>query len=186
VAAMAASSAVQSLTPVDMPSQGEAPSLNASQATSQELTKDEKIARIAELKVAKRTHNIDALIALYHPDVVLEQRSLGIRSHGYAELRPGLVAFAKHFPDYEREFGGFAEYGDTLIAWGETKVTLTGEFEGVKANGKRSSVMTFVMFKFQGDQIIYEGHFWDLASIARQSDVPVEAIYSYVNGGNAK
>lgn len=140
------------------------------------LCLEDKIRLVQELKKAKSAHNIEALLTLYDPDLVLEQPSLGVRINGYDELKPQLVAFSKHFPDYERNVDGFAESADMLISWGQTKVTLTGDIAGMIPNGKKSSVMTFVIFKFKGDRIIYEGHYWDIASIARQSAVTVDAI----------
>ena len=147
------------------------------------LSLEEKIERVTRLKEAKRTHNIAALLSLYHPDVVLEQPSLGVRTEGLAALRPGLVAFAKHFPDYNRAFEGFAESGNTLIAWGKATLTLTGVFNGRVPNGEQVQVMTFVLFEFEDGNIVYEGHFWDLAAIARQSSIAAETVYDYAKGG---
>lgn len=142
--------------------------------TELSLTKQEKIGIVTALMQAKQSHDIDALLALYHPDCILEQPSLGIRSCGHEQIRPGLEAFARHFPDYERSFEGFAEDNETLVCWGHASMTLTGEIGGVKPNGARSKVMTFVTFKFDKGRIIHEGHYWDLATIARTSGVPAE------------
>ena len=132
--------------------------------------------RVDALMAAKKAHDVEALLALYHPDCVLEQPSLGVRSQGHGAIRPGLVAFAKFFPDYERDFEGMAFDGPTLVSWGTARLTLTGEFNGHVANGSRASVMTFVVFRFEDERIIYEGHHWDLASICHQCGVPVEAV----------
>ena len=107
---------------------------------------------------------------------MLEQPSLGVRNQGRAALRPSLELFAKVFPDYEREFEGSAFDGNTLVSWGTARVTLTGEFNGYKPNGTRAAVMTFIVYKFADDKIVYEGHHWDLASLCHQSGIPVEAV----------
>lgn len=142
------------------------------------MTRDEMIDVMSQLMVAKRAHDIDALLALYSKDCVLEQPSLGIRSVGHGAIRPGLVRFAQVFPDYERAFDGAAVDGNRLVSWGLAQMTLTGVFAGAQPNGKRASVMTFVVFAFDADRrIAYEGHHWDLASLCRQSGISVDAIW---------
>ena len=69
------------------------------------MTREQMIDVMTRLMVAKKAHDIDTLLSLYTPDCVLEQPSLGVRSVGRDDLRPGLEAFARHFPDYERAFG---------------------------------------------------------------------------------
>ncbi|MDP3749619.1 MAG: ester cyclase [Phenylobacterium sp.] len=140
------------------------------------MTREEMIEVMTQLMAAKRDHDIDRLIALYTPDCILEQPSLGVRSEGHANIRPGLELFAHHFPDYTRAFEGAAVDGDRLISWGTAQMTLTGDFKGHRPNGRRASVMTFVLFRFDGGRIAHEGHHWDLASICRQSGLPVEAL----------
>jgi len=147
-------------------------------------TLDMRLRVIEELKVAKRNADIPALLALYHPEVVLEQPSMGFRSEGLVELKPGLESFARHFPDYNRKLLGFAETGNTIVSWGPTTVTLTGPFGDAMPNGETSSLMTFVVFEFEGEQIIYEGHFWDLASLARQSGLSAETIFEAAQPGS--
>lgn len=140
------------------------------------MTREDMIEIMSQLMAAKRDHDIDRLLALYTPDCVLEQPSLGVRSEGHASIRPGLELFARHFPDYTRAFEGAAVDGDQLISWGMAQMTLSGEFKGHQPNGQRVSVMTFVLFGFDGTRIAYEGHHWDLASICRQSGLPVQAL----------
>lgn len=133
------------------------------------------MAIVQRLMNAKRRHDIDGLLALYTPDCVIEQPSLGVRSVGHAAIRPGLEQFARHFPDYHRDFEGAGMDDDTLCSWGTARFTLAGPLNGHVPNGRVASVMTFVLFRFSGDQISREGHHWDLASVCRQSGVPLEA-----------
>lgn len=141
------------------------------------MTRDEMIAVMHELMAAKREHDIDRLLGLYSVDCVLEQPSLGVRNVGHDAIRPGLELFALVFPDYERDFDGAAVDGGRLVSWGTARMTLTGEFAGHTPNGRRAEVTTFVVYEFDADsRISYEGHHWDLATICRQSGVPVEAV----------
>lgn len=143
------------------------------------MTRDEMVGVMTRLMAAKRAHDIDALLALYSPDCVLEQPSLGVRSVGHAALRPGLERFARSFPDYERSFDGAASDGNQLVSWGTARMTLTGIFGGAVPNGNRAAVMTFVVFRFGDDGLIaFEGHHWDLASLCRQSGIAVERMWA--------
>jgi predicted ester cyclase len=140
------------------------------------MNRQDMIQTMTRLMAAKRDHNIDALLSLYSTECVLEQPSLGVRNVGHAAIRPSLELFARLFPDYTRAFEGSAVDGDRLISWGTAQMTLTGEFRGHRPNGRRASVMTFVIFRFDGPHIIYEGHHWDLATLCRHSGIPVEAV----------
>lgn len=139
------------------------------------MTLAEMMTIVGRLMAAKQRHDIDALLDLYTPDCVVEQPSLGVRSTGHAAIRPGLQQFARYFPDYRRSFDGAGVDGDTLCSWGEARFTLAGPIDGHMPNGAKASVMTFVLFRFSGMRISYEGHHWDLASVCRQSGVPLEA-----------
>lgn len=139
-------------------------------------TQPQMLELVARLMAAKKAHDVQALLDIYHPNCVLEQPSLGIRNQGRAAIRPSLEAFARFFPDYERDFEGNAFDGETLVSWGTARATLTGQFNGHNSNGERAEVMTFVVYRFEGGQIVYEGHHWDLASLCHQCGVPVEAV----------
>ena len=95
-------------------------------------TSAQMLSRVTELMVAKQAHDVDTLLSLYHPEIVLEQASLGFTSQGYDALRTGLELWAQVFPDYERDFEGATIEGNLLVSWGTARVTLTGEFGGVQ------------------------------------------------------
>jgi len=139
-------------------------------------TSAQMLSRVTELMVAKQAHDVDTLLSLYHPEIVLEQASLGFTSQGYDALRTGLELWAQVFPDYERDFEGATIEGNLLVSWGTARVTLTGEFGGYKTNGNRAEVMTLVIFRFLEGLIVYEGHHWDIATVCHASGIPVEAV----------
>lgn len=135
------------------------------------------LATMAKLMVAKKAHDIETLVSLYHPNCILEQSTLGVRAEGLASLGKIFQLFATHFPDYERDFDGVAFAENGLVSWGNAHVTLTGTFGGMRGNGKRTTVMTFVIYKFLDEKIVYEGHYWDLASLCRQSGIDANLVY---------
>ena len=135
----------------------------------------EMMAIVEALMIAKQRHDIEGLLALYTPDCVIEQPSLGVHSVGHAAIRPGLEQFARHFPDYRRGFDGAGMDGDTLCSWGPARFTLAGPINGHVPNGREVTVMTFVLFRFSDHRICHEGHHWDLASVCRQSGLSLNA-----------
>lgn len=139
------------------------------------MSLQEMMAIVQNLMRAKQAHDIQGLLDIYTHDCLLEQPSLNVRSQGHEAIRPGLALFARHFPDYSRTFEGCARDGDTLCSWGTARFTLAGPIGGQIPNGHQVSVMTFVLFRFANQKICYEGHFWDLASVCRQSGLSVEA-----------
>ena len=132
----------------------------------------------AKLKRAKMSKDLAALLSLYHPECQIEMPSLGSSSKGHAQIAVALGKFAATFTDYDRELNGSALQGDTFISWGDATVTLRGNFGSYQANGKGATVMTFVLFRFENEQIIYEGHYWDVSTICRAAGVPVEAVFT--------
>lgn len=132
----------------------------------------------AKLKRAKMSKDLAALLSLYHPECQIEMPSVGSSSKGHAQIAVALGKFAATFTDYDRELNGSALQGDTFISWGDARVTLRGNFGSYQANGKGATVMTFVLFRFENEQIIYEGHYWDVSTICRAAGVPVEAVFA--------
>lgn len=144
---------------------------------SAELTYEYALDVVHRLKVAKSNKDIPALLALYHEDVVVEQPSMGVRVEGLDALGSALKRFSVTFPDYDRVLEGTAMTGDTIVSWGQTSMTLSGPLAPSDANGEAASLKVFVTFKFQDGKIIHEGHYWDLASLARQSGVRAEDVF---------
>jgi hypothetical protein len=143
----------------------------------------EQMRKVAmRLKRAKDEKNIQELLQIYHPQCQIDMPAVGFISTGHAALMAGYAQFASYFPDYDRELAGSALDGDTFISWGPAQVTLTGKFGKYQCSGERAAVMTFVLYKFAGEQIVYEGHYWDVATICRVAGVPVEAFFNSLQG----
>lgn len=141
------------------------------------MTHADMMAAMSRLMALKQANDVEGLTAMYSPDCVLEQPSLGIRRVGRDAIRPQLARFGQAFPDYHRAFEGAASDGRTLVSWGEARMTLHGEFDGHRPNGRQARVMTFVLFGFdEAGLIARESHNWDLATLCRQSGVPVAAM----------
>ncbi len=128
------------------------------------------------LAVAKSRQDIDEAMRIYHPGIVLETPPFQAVGRGTDEVRSQLDLFFQIFPDYEVVLENSAFAGEEMIGWGRIRVTLTGEFAGHKANGKRAEVPVFIVFRFRDGRCDYESFNFDLASLCRQCGVPAEAL----------
>src|SRR4051794_40635059 len=73
---------------------------------------------VSELARVKSEQDIEAALAIYHPEGVLQSPPMGARSHGADELRRGLEIFFKFAPDYSVQLTGQAADRETLCSWG--------------------------------------------------------------------
>ena len=119
---------------------------------------------------------VDQVIALYDLACVIEQPSLGVHRPGHPENPPRPGLFACHFPDPRREIAGVAFAGDTVVSWGRATVTLTRSFDGIEASGDSAEVMSFVTYRFRGERIVHEGHYWVRSAICQAPGVPAAAL----------
>lgn len=133
------------------------------------------------LAKAKSRQDIDAAMAVYHPQCVLEAPPFGSRREGSAQIHASLEGFFSLFLDYAVSLDGQAVSGDTLVSWGSIHLTLTGAPGGQVPNGKRATVPVFILFRFRDDRVIWESFNFDLASLCRQSGVSLDAFASASN-----
>lgn len=130
---------------------------------------------VSELARVKSEQDIEAALAIYHPEGILQSPPMGARSHGADELRRGLEIFFKFAPDYSVELTGQAADGDTLCSWGTISFTPAYTFREAKPNGARVTTPVFILFRFKDRKIAWESFHFDLADVAHQAGVPAEA-----------
>ncbi|WP_247497320.1 nuclear transport factor 2 family protein [Bradyrhizobium sp. 149] len=139
------------------------------------LTTAEMKQIVSELARVKSEQDIEAALAIYHPEGVLQSPPMGARSQGADELRRGLEIFFRFAPDYSVQLTGQAADGDTLCSWGTISFTPAYSFHGAKPNGARVTTPVFILFRFKDRKIVWESFHFDLADVAHQAGVPAEA-----------
>ncbi|UFW46478.1 MULTISPECIES: nuclear transport factor 2 family protein [Bradyrhizobium] len=132
---------------------------------------------VFELARVKSRQDVEAALAIYHPDGVLLAPPMNARSEGSAQLRKGLERFFQLAPDYAVQLDGLSADGDTLCGWGKIAFTPAFTFRGDKPNGSRIETPAFILFRFRDCKIIWESFHFDLADVARQAGVPAEAYH---------
>ncbi|MFB6451273.1 ester cyclase [Bradyrhizobium tunisiense] len=130
---------------------------------------------VSELARVKSEQDIEAALAIYHPEGVLQSPPMGARSQGADELRRGLEIFFKFAPDYSVQLTGQAADGDTLCSWGTISFTPAYTFRGDKPNAACVTTPVFILFRFKDRKIVWESFHFDLADVARQAGVPAES-----------
>ncbi|MGF6757443.1 nuclear transport factor 2 family protein [Paraburkholderia sp. GAS42] len=130
---------------------------------------------LAKLGAAKSRQDLDEAMRLYHPEMVLDIPCFDGVYKGETNLRNILTTFFKIFPDYSVSLDNQWEHNGHILVLGKISVTLTGEFEGHKANGKRVTVPVFMDFTFRDERCDYELFLFDAASVCRAAAVPTDA-----------
>lgn len=128
------------------------------------------------LAEAKSRQDVRAALAFLHPDVVLENPAFGSKAVGIEENRTTLTRWFKAFPDYAVELRGHASNGETLVCWGDVRMTMTGDRFGAVPNGRRSELPVFISFTFHDDLIASELFFFDLSALCAQSGVSTDVV----------
>jgi predicted ester cyclase len=140
------------------------------------ITKTAAIAIVERLAAAKSRQLVDEALTLYHPEGVLLCPPFRSRAVGEAEIRRSLETFFDLLPDYVVELDGYGMDGEQLAAWGTIHMTLARTFDGAPPNGRRVTTPVFILFAFRDDRVVWESFHFDLADVARQSGVPVDAL----------
>lgn len=139
------------------------------------LTVTDAKAIVDRLARAKSAQDIDAAMAIYHPDAVLESPPLGTHYIG-DQVRGAITGWFAFAPDYHVEIVGSALDGQTLCCWGTITFTPAHTAAGQIPNGNRVCVPVFMLFQFRDGRVSWESFHFDVASAAQQCGVDAKAL----------
>ena len=128
---------------------------------------------------AKNRHDVQAAVALCHPEGYYESVGLAGRAQG----REALTAFYTHFftllPDYRGEFDGRAFDGDTAVVWGRfTGTVSTPLFDGAPVGARVEVPVSFVC-TFRDGLIYSDTGYFDAATLYRQAGLAIPSLDAY-------
>jgi predicted ester cyclase len=147
---------------------------------------DDRMFALAQaLAAAKSQQDLPAAMRLFHHDMLLVTPAFGTRARGLPENERALARFFASFPDYLVVLRGHASSSDTLICWGEARMTMTGDRFGAVPNGRRAEFPVFIQFTFKDGLIASERFFFDLSELCAQSGVSTDAVRRRLFGDGA-
>lgn len=130
----------------------------------------------AALAKAKSEQNIQAALAIYHPEAEMIAPSFGAVAKGAREIEHQLYLFFCLFPDYSVELEQHAVNGNVMLATGTVTATLN-------VQGKSCAPIAlpvFIEFHFRENRISKEVFNLDLGMVCRESGVTPEQLASAV------
>ena len=139
----------------------------------------------AGLGEAKNRQNVEDALSFMHEDIVLYSPAWGLVARGKQQNGEVLTHFFNDYPDYNVSFDGYVGDAETFVGWGTVRMTVSphaSDANGLTPNGKRIEIPVYIRMTFK-DGLIAEEHFLcDLAQIAAQSGVSVDAVRRNVFG----
>lgn len=116
---------------------------------------------------SENRHDFDATIATFaHPRY--ELMATGEVHDGEAEVRAYFAATRGAFPDQRNELRALHEAGDVVVAEFDLLGTHEGSLAGIEPTGRSFRCPMVALFFFEGDRIVCERVYYDLATILRQ------------------
>ena len=133
--------------------------------TDRQTLRERREAIVLEHVAAENRHDVEATIATF------DRRRYEVNgepSEGEAAVRELLQGLMTGFPDFHAETEKLHHADDAVI--GEARITGThnGPFAGIPPTGKRIDVPMAAIFEFDGDRLLCEKVYWDIATILRQ------------------
>lgn len=134
---------------------------------------------------AKNRQSVEDALAFLHPEMTLYSTAWGTVACGKDANAAVLRHFFKSYPDYNVSFEGHVTDGETFVGWGTVRMTMArgardaGE---LIPNGRRTELPVHIRMTFRDDLIFTEHFACDLAQIAAQSGLSIDAVYANVFG----
>jgi steroid delta-isomerase-like uncharacterized protein len=129
--------------------------------------RDTREAIVLEHFRAENAHDIDGVIATFHHPHY-EMMHLGREHDGEEEVRSLIAGLINGLPDIHAEPGRLRHLEDAVVVECVTTGTHDGFFAGLAPTGKRIKARSACIFEFDGDRLMCEKVYLDLATILRQ------------------
>lgn len=129
---------------------------------------------------AKNRQNIEDALVFMHPDITLRSKAWGTVARGKEDNAAVLRHFFSSYPDYNVVFEGHVADGDNFVGWGSVRMTMAvgaRDAGNLVPNGKRIEIPVHIRMTFKDDLIFTEHFACDLAQIAEQSGLSIDAVY---------
>jgi steroid delta-isomerase-like uncharacterized protein len=149
-------------------------------AAIDQALRERREAIVMEHVDAENRHDVEATIATFHSP---NYKVNGELVDGEAAVRELLQDLMDGFPDFHAEMGKLHHADDAVF--GEARVigTHNGEFNGIPATGKPIDIQMAAIFEFDGDRLLRETVYWDVATMLTQVGILPEPGAQEAGGG---
>lgn len=132
------------------------------------MNRDEIAAVLARYAEAKNRHDVDAALDVCTDDCFYESVALGARVEGREALHAFYTDLFSRLPDYFGRFDGVAYGDDSAVVW--------GRFGGTAPGGRKVEVPVTFVCTFRDGRIASDVGYFDAATLAEQSGVPLTVL----------
>jgi steroid delta-isomerase-like uncharacterized protein len=130
--------------------------------------RERREAIVAEHIAAENRRDVEAAIATFHRP---RYEVNGETRDGEAAVRDLLDELMTGFPDFHATSGKLHHADDAVIGEGRVTGTHKGPFAGIPATGRRVEYPLVAIFEFEGDRLVCEKVYFDVATILGQLGV---------------
>jgi len=131
---------------------------------------------------AKSHQDVEASLALCHPDFGIDTVPFGLASHGLGDTEAQLRLFFSVFPDYRADTEGLAAGEAGVAWWGRISLTFAGAFFGNTPTGRSAEIPAVSIFEFRDGRIARERFQFDLGALCAGIGLPVEDLTHSLRG----
>jgi hypothetical protein len=122
---------------------------------------------------SKSEQDVEAALALCHPDFVIDTVPFGLATRDGADTRAQLGLFFSVFPYYRAESEGIVSGHDGGAWWGRVSMTFGGPLLGHAPTGRRAELPAFSVFEFRDGLLARERFMFDLPSLCAGIGLPL-------------
>ena len=140
------------------------------------MSRDEMLRLFETHREAEAARDLDAILATFTGDCLLETVPLGRRAEGKDAARSAYEGFFTAFPDLSPDDQGIAFGDDVIVVWGLLRGTSGGEWLGVAPGGGSFAVPFANVAPFKDGLMAGESIYFDLATLCDQAGLEVSEI----------
>lgn len=132
------------------------------------MTRDDILALIARRADAWRRLDVDALVADYAPDAVVESPLAGGTTHGLEQIKQVFQTYFTAFPDLAMADGEVLVDGSRAAVMATFTGTDRGGFMGMAATGREVIIPVVFLYEFKDGKIARDRRIYDFTGLLIQ------------------
>lgn len=142
--------------------------LNCEMATEQQQSlREKREAVVAKHVQTENRHDVAASVATFHTPCY-QVMPMGIIHDGKQAVEELLSGIFNGFPDFKVNINKTHHSEDAVILEVRMTGTHRGDWAGIKATGKSMDIPVACIFDFDGDELLREKVYFDMATLVNQ------------------